>query len=141
MKMYCYDCDKDVLPIKKRVKEHHSFRGKDFDTTMDLFYCPLCNGEIASEEKLNNQLAIMWNGYLNCFNLTLNSFKVIRTFITIIPPGVYLSDDAVKSFFGVDESSPYWDRMHKPSSRQRLVFDKCVIPITKRYKIEVTSFE
>ncbi len=78
MKMYCYDCDKDVEPIKKKVKEHYSFRGKDFDTNMDLFYCPLCNAEIASEEKLNNQLAVMWNGYLKCFNLSLNSFKEIR---------------------------------------------------------------
>lgn len=63
------------------------------------------------------------------------------TLIAMIPAGVCLSDDAVKSFFGVDETSLYWDRMHKSCEHQRLVFDKCVVPIIDRYRIEVARFD
>lgn len=67
------------------------------------------------------------------------AIKIDCTFITVIPPGVYLSDDVVKKFFGTDETSPYWERQHKPHKYQRLVFDKCVIPVVDRYRIEVAS--
>lgn len=78
-KMYCYDCNKDVRPKIRVSTEHYDFRGKEFDVTMDLFYCPFCNGEIADEEEFDNQLIKIWNGYLNCYNLSLNSFKCIRS--------------------------------------------------------------
>lgn len=59
------------------------------------------------------------------------------TLVAIIAAGLPLSDAEVRKYYGTDESSPYWERQHRVSSVQRFVFDKCVVPHTKFYRIEV----
>lgn len=61
-------------------------------------------------------------------------------YITTIPAGLPLSDQYVKKFFGADESNMYWERLHKPSTRDRLVFDKCVVPYPSR-ELKITTME
>ena len=61
------------------------------------------------------------------------------TLIAIIAAGLPLSDAEVRKYYGTDETSPHWERQHRVHSCQRFVFDKCVVPNTKYYRIEVSS--
>lgn len=61
------------------------------------------------------------------------------TLLAIISAGLPLSDAEVRKYFGTDETSPYWKRQHKVCSFQRFVFDKCVVPDSGRYRIEVVE--
>lgn len=55
----------------------------------------------------------------------------------VIPPGHVLTDDEVRQYFGIDEGHKHWDRAHRPASKvRRLVFDKCIIPDTPRFRCE-----
>lgn len=57
--------------------------------------------------------------------------------VAIIAAGLPLSDAEVRKYYGTDESSPHLERQHRVSPVQRFVFDKCVVPCTKYYRIEV----
>lgn len=81
-KMYCYDCNEKVSPKIKKVEEHYNFRGKEFDVNMELYYCPYCDLELV-DEVMDIQLDKIYNTYLNCYNLSFNSFKIIRSSLNL----------------------------------------------------------
>lgn len=71
--------------------------------------------------------------------LSGNLIKSECRLLAILPAGLPLSDDEIKTYYNVDETSPHWIRLHRNCKNNRFVFDKCVVPCTSRYRFEVTS--
>lgn len=68
--------------------------------------------------------------------------KADCTLITVIPRGHTLTDDEVREYFGIDEDHRHWERAHRPYLKvDRYVFDKCIIPNSYAYRLEVVIDE
>lgn len=57
--------------------------------------------------------------------------------VAIIPPHHTLTDDEVRMWFGIDEDHLYWHRAHRKIPVPRYVFDKCIVPDNKYFRVEV----
>ncbi len=77
VKQYCYFCKDLVTWTEKIVKENYNFRNKNFDVEETKLYCSKCGNEICSQD-LDNDLENIYNGYLNLYGLSLDSFLKIR---------------------------------------------------------------
>lgn len=69
-KMYCYDCNFDVIPKHKKVKNHYFYKDKEFDVLEDLFYCLNCDSELVLEV-LDDQFKNIYDKYLSICNFEL----------------------------------------------------------------------
>ena len=76
LKMYCYNCNLDVDAQAKKEKRSYSYREHHFSIMEEVFYCPNCGLELV--DNLDDDLARIYDGYLNLFGLSLSSFKKIR---------------------------------------------------------------
>ena len=74
--MYCYNCNLDVDAQAKKEKRSYSYREHHFSIMEEVFYCPNCGLELV--DNLDDDLARIYDGYLNLFGLSLSSFKKIR---------------------------------------------------------------
>ena len=76
MKLYCYDCNKDVDAKFRQELREYTYRNHNFQVLEDVYYCSCCGLELVKD--LDEDLSKIYNGYLNLFGLNLNSFKEIR---------------------------------------------------------------
>ncbi len=76
-KGYCDFCKDLVSYKKKKVNENYSFRNKDFKVKETKMYCSICGNEVCSLN-LDKDLENIYNGYLNLYGLSLDSFIKIR---------------------------------------------------------------
>ena len=77
MKKYCYNCNKDVFFNQKEEERKYNYRNKTFLIKETIYYCALCGNELPSDD-IDKDLEKIYNGYLNFYNLTLDSFLTIR---------------------------------------------------------------
>ena len=55
----------------------------------------------------------------------------------VIPSFHYLSDNEVRKYFKIDENHRNWGKPIRQSRFPRYVFDKCVVPDSRQFRIEV----
>lgn len=77
-KMYCFDCDIDVVPNTRKEKNRYTVHKETFFVEETINVCPKC-GEILIDEELDHLLENVYSVFLQRHGLTYNSFKEIRT--------------------------------------------------------------
>ena len=76
MKIYCYDCNKDVEVDLVKEKREYTYHNHIFMVEEDICYCPYCKAELINN--LDDDLDHIYNGYLSLFGLSILRFKEIR---------------------------------------------------------------
>lgn len=66
-------------------------------------------------------------------------FKGNCTLVAIIPKGYRLSDEEVRKYFDIDEDHHLWEFNHRPWKYDRLVFDRCIVPCSGKFRIELVT--
>lgn len=75
----------------------------------------------------------------NVYDFDGSLIKSDCTLQATISSGLPLSKAEVKKYFGIDESHPEYEKCRRPHCYQRFVFDKCVIPNSRKFRIEVVE--
>lgn len=76
-KMYCFECDKDVMGEVKLKKTKYTIHGRGVIVDDLVFTCPICGTEYDFDE-LDEGLYRIYNAYLNLFGLSFEKLKEIR---------------------------------------------------------------
>lgn len=81
-KMYCFNCDKKVIPKKELVKNNYTINDENFSVLENEYKCPNCGMKLISE-KLDESLENIYASYLKLNDLKLEDFKNIRKSINL----------------------------------------------------------
>lgn len=76
-KMYCFECDKDVMGEVKLKKTKYTIHGREVVVDDLVFTCSICGTEYDFDE-LDEGLYRIYNAYLNLFGLSFEKLKEIR---------------------------------------------------------------
>ena len=76
-KMYCFECDKDVMGEVNLKKTKYTIHGREVVVDDLVFTCPTCGTEYDFDE-LDEGLYRIYNAYLNLFGLSFEKLKEIR---------------------------------------------------------------
>lgn len=76
-KMYCFNCNKDVVPKTKVEKNVYIVHKEEILVEEEVFSCPYCELELLNEQ-LDNSLYNIYNEYLKKHNLSFKTLKEIR---------------------------------------------------------------
>ena len=76
-KMYCFECDKEVMGEVKLKKTKYTIHGREVVVDDLVFTCPICGTEYDFDE-LDEGLYRIYNAYLNLFGLSFEKLKEIR---------------------------------------------------------------
>ena len=74
---YCWYCDKDIVPVKKKEDNEYVIRGEKVRVHEKLSVCPICGNQI-DDGTMDDQLRAGYDAYLNLFGLSFQKFKDIR---------------------------------------------------------------
>lgn len=77
MKMYCYNCDREVDVKTKEKVNSYTIHNIKFEVKEKVHYCINCNNELI-DETLDNDLSNIYNEYLKLFGLSFDILKKIR---------------------------------------------------------------
>lgn len=78
-KYYCYNCNKDIVPLSKEEVNTYTFRDKCFDVTEVIAVCPNCQCELLGDSLLDSSMNKIYDAYLELFDLSFSMLKEIRT--------------------------------------------------------------
>ncbi len=81
-KMYCFNCDKKVIPKQESVKNNYTINDEKFSVLETVYKCSDCGMELISE-KLNESLENIYASYLKLNGLKQEDFKNIRKSINL----------------------------------------------------------
>lgn len=76
-KMYCYECDKDVMVEVKLEKTSHNIHGQNVVIDERVFTCPICGTEYDYDD-YDTFVHDINIAYLNLFGLSFEKLKEIR---------------------------------------------------------------
>ena len=74
---YCWYCDKDIVPVKRKVDNEYVIRGEKVSVHEELPFCPICGNQI-DDGTMDDQLRTGYDAYLNLFGLSFQKLKDIR---------------------------------------------------------------
>ena len=76
-KVYCYNCNKDVIPNEIIKKNEYTVHKKNVLVEEKIIICPICMSELINEN-LNDSLYLIYNEYLKTYGLSFEKLKDIR---------------------------------------------------------------
>lgn len=76
-KVYCYDCNLDVVPKMVEENNTYTFRNKTFNVKEFVMVCPKCENELFEENALDDSMNKIYDLYLGLFDLSFE--KIIKT--------------------------------------------------------------
>lgn len=76
-KLYCFNCNKDVLPSENIQENTYIVRKKEVVVKEEVLTCPYCNNELINDN-LSESLYLIYNEYLKLYGLSFEKLKEIR---------------------------------------------------------------